>query len=240
MSIKDSGGAAVFTFDASAGAEFTKPLTIGTSGGIYQGTGSFASPTDGLKVYNVSGLGQVAVYDSGVKTMRITDDDVRMLHATAFADIRTIKWLEDTDYSGTWSDLSSANVSYAYMGAYRTSTDSQLYLSSRVNNTGSPANTRYASIYLVPSRNESGTIYTSSLALYQFNSTYSYEGAALFTGMYLQLGSASTPTRDATSPQIYFKGTKLIFRYNDSGTMRYKYLELTGTGSTWTHTTTAP
>ena len=65
LSIKDSGGAAVFTFDASAGAEFTKPLTIGTSGGIYQGSGSFASPTTGLKIWNDSGVGRIAGYNSG-------------------------------------------------------------------------------------------------------------------------------------------------------------------------------
>ena len=65
LSIKDSGGAAVFTFNASAGAEFTKPLTIGTSGGIYQGSGTFASPTTGLKIWNDSGVGRIGGYNSG-------------------------------------------------------------------------------------------------------------------------------------------------------------------------------
>jgi hypothetical protein len=59
--------------------------------------------------------------------------------------------------------------------------------------------------------------------------------------MYLVLGEVSaTPTLDANSPHIYVKGTKLIVRYNDGGTHRYKYMELTGTGTSWTHTTTAP
>ena len=69
LSIKDSGGAAVFTFDASAGAEFTKPLTIGSSGGIYQGSGTFASPTTGLKIWStLSGgtyYGRIAGYNGG-------------------------------------------------------------------------------------------------------------------------------------------------------------------------------
>jgi hypothetical protein len=65
LTIKDSGGAAVFTFDASAGAEFTKPLTLGASGGIYQGSGTFASPTTGLKVWNESGIGRIAGYNGG-------------------------------------------------------------------------------------------------------------------------------------------------------------------------------
>jgi hypothetical protein len=66
LEIKDSGGAAVFTFNASAGAEFTKPLTLGAAGGIYQGTGTFAVPTTGLKIWNSSGVGRIAGYNAGV------------------------------------------------------------------------------------------------------------------------------------------------------------------------------
>jgi len=243
LSIKDSGGAAVFTFDASAGAEFTKPLTIGSSGGIYQGSGTFASPTTGLKIFNASGIGQVAVYDGGVKTMRVTDDDVRMLHASAFADIRTVKWLEDTDYSGTWSDLSTANVSYSYIGGYRTSTNAYLYLSSRVNNTGSPANSRHSQVVLAASRND-GSVYTNTLSVVTLNSTYSNEGLAKFTGLMLDIDPfSSTPTygpSTSSNAQIYVKGGLLVVRYQDGATLRYKYLTLTGTGTTWTHTTSAP
>jgi len=65
LTIKDSGGNAVFTFNASAGAEFTKPLTIATTGGIYQGTGTFDSPTTGLKIWNSSGVGKIAGYNTG-------------------------------------------------------------------------------------------------------------------------------------------------------------------------------
>lgn len=39
---------------------------------------------------------------------------------------------------------------------------------------------------------------------------------------------------------MYIKGDKLIIQFNDAGTMRYKYLDLTGTGVTWVHTTSAP
>ena len=45
---------------------------------------------------------------------------------------------------------------------------------------------------------------------------------------------------DGAEAQIYVKADKLIVRYNDGGTVRYKYLDLTGTGVTWTHTTSAP
>lgn len=41
-------------------------LSIGSSGGIYQGTGTFASPTTGLKIWNDSGVGSIAGYNAGV------------------------------------------------------------------------------------------------------------------------------------------------------------------------------
>jgi len=65
LTINDSTGAAVFTFDAADGAEFTKPLTLSASGGIYQGTGTFASPTTGLKLWNDGGIGRLTTYRNG-------------------------------------------------------------------------------------------------------------------------------------------------------------------------------
>lgn len=40
--------------------------------------------------------------------------------------------------------------------------------------------------------------------------------------------------------QIYMKADKFVIQFNDGGTVRYKYLDLTGTGVTWVHTTSAP
>lgn len=64
LTVKNSVGNAVFTFNASSGAEFTLPLTLAATGGIYQGTGTFASPTTGLKVWNDGGIGRIAGYNS--------------------------------------------------------------------------------------------------------------------------------------------------------------------------------
>lgn len=54
--------------------------------------------------------------------------------------------------------------------------------------------------------------------------------------------ASATPTNPSSGAQtlLYMKGDKLVVAYNDAGTVRYKYLDLTGTGVTWTHTTTAP
>jgi hypothetical protein len=39
---------------------------------------------------------------------------------------------------------------------------------------------------------------------------------------------------------IYVSGDKFVIAYDDSGTLRYKYLTLSGTGVTWVHTTSKP
>ena len=49
----------------------------------------------------------------------------------------------------------------------------------------------------------------------------------------------SNPTAGAKF-RLYMKDDKFIIQFNDAGTVRYKYLDLTGTGVTWVHTTSAP
>lgn len=53
---------------------------------------------------------------------------------------------------------------------------------------------------------------------------------------------STTPASPAsgTEGNIYIRNNNLIVQWNDGGTVRYKYLPLTGTSVTWTHTTTAP
>lgn len=54
-----------------------------------------------------------------------------------------------------------------------------------------------------------------------------------------QDATPADPT-DGAEANIYVKADKLVIQYNDADTVRYKYLDLTGTGVTWVHTTTAP
>jgi hypothetical protein len=42
------------------------------------------------------------------------------------------------------------------------------------------------------------------------------------------------------SARVYFRNANLVVSYDDAGTIRYKYLDLTGTGVTWTHSIIAP
>jgi hypothetical protein len=54
--------------------------------------------------------------------------------------------------------------------------------------------------------------------------------------------STNTPANpgSGTQARLYLRGDKAIIQFNDGGTIRYKYLDLTGTGVTWVHTTSAP
>jgi len=85
-------------------------------------------------------------------------------------------------------------------------------------------------------------VYSKGLQLVTFNSTYNYDGIA-FLSMALQMSPVATPTywlNSSDNAQVYLKGGYIVFRYNDGGTYRYKYLNLAGTGTSWTHSTTAP
>lgn len=109
LAIKDSGGNAVFTFDASAGAEFTKPLTIGTSGGVYQGTGTFASPTTGLKIWNDSGVGRLATYSGG--NVQVALDTTGRLLAGAGAVILDVNGIQ---FYGTGTAGTTRQMRFRY------------------------------------------------------------------------------------------------------------------------------
>jgi hypothetical protein len=64
--IQNSALQPVIILDSSANSYFALPMSLGTSGGIYQGTGTFASPTTGLKIWNDTGLGRIAGYNASV------------------------------------------------------------------------------------------------------------------------------------------------------------------------------
>jgi hypothetical protein len=52
----------------------------------------------------------------------------------------------------------------------------------------------------------------------------------------------TTPANPTSGSEVkmYMKDDKIIFQYNDAGTTRYKFLDLTGVGVTWQHSTTPP
>jgi hypothetical protein len=67
LQLKDAGGVVGFQVNTSGNLNLLGVLDIGSSGGIYQGSGTFASPTTGLKIWNASGTGRIAGYNAGVE-----------------------------------------------------------------------------------------------------------------------------------------------------------------------------
>ena len=71
LSIHNNAGNKVITFDSSGASRFEGPMTIGTAGGIWQGTGTFAAPTTGLRIWNDGGVGRLATYNAGLEQITI-------------------------------------------------------------------------------------------------------------------------------------------------------------------------
>ena len=71
VELRNSANVATIVLDSAGGSRFDGPMTIGASGGIWQGTGSFASPTTGLKIYNAGGVGRLSTYNGGLEQIAI-------------------------------------------------------------------------------------------------------------------------------------------------------------------------
>ena len=79
---------------------------------------------------------------------------------------------------------------------------------------------------------------TAGLAYAQYTG-YSFNiDAAL---RFVPLATPTDPAAGKTNIYITSDGTKLVIQHKEAGgTMRYKYLDLDGTGVTWAYSATAP
>ncbi len=105
-------------------------LSIGTSGGIYQGSGTFGTPTTGLKIWNDSGVGRLTTYASGVEQVSIGSDGkfyagagavridaagVSLVQGTG--GVNSIRWW-DSSFSDVGLQLSARGESPTGVGLY--------------------------------------------------------------------------------------------------------------------------
>lgn len=175
-------------------------LTIGASGGIYQGTGTSGTPTDGLKIFRSGDVGQLAVYDGGAKTLRITNDDVRMYMATYdgdYDDYRTIRWLPDvdgTDSARTSQDYRADIVAFASSGS---PDRASLAISSRVN--AADYDSREARVDISAINYNGSTSNIASLLIVQQDSTTSYNSFIALLSNYLYVTRNSAPSATPAS-----------------------------------------
>lgn len=65
LAIRNSDNQNVIEMKSDGTSRFSRPLSLGTNGGIWQAsTGTFAAPKSGLKIWNESGEGRLAMFDS--------------------------------------------------------------------------------------------------------------------------------------------------------------------------------
>lgn len=75
LSIRNSSNASVIELDDSGNSRFAGVMSIGPSGGIYQGTGTFAAPQNGLKIYrDSSGIGRFGSWKNSAMQVEINTD----------------------------------------------------------------------------------------------------------------------------------------------------------------------
>lgn len=84
----------------------------------------------------------------------------------------------------------------------------------------------------------------STVARASLSSGFVMASATIDAAGYLNIGETSgspspAPTQD-TQAQVYVKADKFIIRFDNAGTLKYWYLDLTSTAGTWTYTTSAP
>lgn len=96
LTLRNTAGNTVLALDTS-GNYFALPMTLGANGGIWQGTGSFASPTTGLKLYRSGNIGVLASYNGGTEQMRIGSDGYLYAGNDALRLSRLGLWLKIQD-----------------------------------------------------------------------------------------------------------------------------------------------
>ena len=156
------------------------------------------------------------------------------------------KYTTDTWGSQSWTTLTITSDSTGYI-SYNAYVNGDLGVSGFDTNKSFDIEMR---IYDLLSQNIVNAILSVGIPLVDYNKggiaikqRYSSNDSAAF-----QLNGAITLANQSTTPSnpyfieghLYIRNTKLIIQYNDSATIRYKYLDLTGTGSTWVSTTTPP
>jgi len=228
-------------------------LTIGTSGEIRQGTGTLGTDYTGLRVWRDSGIGRIGGYASNTLQWYAGTDGV--LYAGAGRVV-----LDGTGIAVQASSGTAATAQYAYrilesgandgfeggLYAYEGPSNVGQYIQLRAYNPGNPA---YISLLAECGSNNAAAIeliakYSTTQSRIQLSKSGDIEidGMTYFDSPLTLDEVASTPANPSSSnrARIYVRNDNLIIQWNDGGTIRYKYMALSGTGTTWTHTTTAP
>lgn len=133
---------------SGSSASFEAPISLGLGGGVYQGTGTFASPTTGIKWWNDSGIGRIASYTSGSAQVyfgtdgkmyaasggvRLDANGISLAESGTTNLVKTIKFFTDTNFTTSFAHLraaynSSTNYSSAILAANKDAISGDTYV----------------------------------------------------------------------------------------------------------------
>ena len=97
LAIRNSDNQNVIEMKSDGTSSFARPMSLGTNGGIWQAsTGTFAAPKSGLKIWNESGEGRLAMFDSD-GTQRVTlrgDRGIEIANSSGYLDAAGLNFVE--------------------------------------------------------------------------------------------------------------------------------------------------
>ena len=117
VELRNSNNIATIVLDSSGGSRFDGPMTIGATGGIWQGTGTFAAPKSGLKLWNDgTGAALWSFNANGDNTVRLDKGGVTIQNQVFWKPENSIKWLRpDGNVSALITAAAAADVAERFI-----------------------------------------------------------------------------------------------------------------------------
>ncbi len=129
LALRRTDGTAVIRLDGNGDSYFNGPMTIGTGGGIWQGTGTFAAPANGMKVWNQGGKGRIGFYETGTRytTLKDTGIEIALSAAKTARSAITFATTPDGSILGGLYGHGSASNSFIELGLTEVTDPTRMY-----------------------------------------------------------------------------------------------------------------
>jgi hypothetical protein len=91
------------------------PLYLDTGGGIYQGSGSFGTPTTGLKIWNEGGYGKIADYNGGTPQWYAGTAGIRFNALSGASSAASLEWWDTVEQFALGTYVGAGSVFGSYI-----------------------------------------------------------------------------------------------------------------------------
>ena len=132
LSIRNSANQPIIVLNNTGVSEFAGPMTLGAAGGIWQGSGTFASPVSGFKLSNSGGKGKIEMFPATGSPVVLDENGLsiptRQTSGSALKNVNEISFLHR--YLGT--DYKAGGMTgYGEYGASFGRSATQLYVTNK-------------------------------------------------------------------------------------------------------------